>query len=90
MNETIKRNMTINVPKPGDALPFVVAEWEGNGYRYHAGYDAGGNVFVEGKMYDFIGPYNIKPDSASIWAIFALLGLPMSIKPTHAVAEVSE
>jgi len=85
------KTIEINTPEPGDSLPFVVAEWEGNGYRYHAGYNAMGNAFVEGKQRDNIGSYEIRiVDSASIWAIFAMLGLPMSVKATNVIAEVSE
>lgn len=85
-----EKTITLTIPKPGDKLPFVVAEWEGYCYKYHAGYNAMGNAFVEGKKRDYNGPYDIRLDGSSIWAIFALLGLPMAVKGAFAVAEVAE
>lgn len=78
--------MEVKLPKPGDQLPFVVAKWEGDGYKYHAGYDSLGNAFVNGKKSDYAGPYDIPLTGSAIWAVFALLNAPMSVNSTSAVA----
>lgn len=84
------KTITINVPKPGDTLPFIVAEWEDLGYRFHAGYNTSGNAFVEGKKINYVGPYDIRLHGDAVWAIFALLELPMSVKSSNTVAKVTE
>lgn len=82
------KTIEIKIPEPGDKLPFVVAEWEIEGLFFRAGYAFNGNAFVESSRRKG-NAYN-NECSHTIWAVFAVLGLPLAVKASSAVAEVSE
>lgn len=85
------KTITINIPKPGDTLPFIVAEWVIGEYRYNVFYDMFGQAKLMIKSIHDKGRHGGSYASHSeLDAFLELHGLPEEVTPAFTVAEVTE